>query len=108
MKLTISETEAFIYATGFASLFVLSVYIWKPLITPPEEITKVWQKKWYSLRSQERLMIEDYEMRMRTKSVGTLVLLAMIFLLARSSLSERQDVSIFRWFGLTIDLQTIR
>ena len=49
MKLNISEAEAFIYSTIFASLFVLSVYIWKPIATPPAYITQIWMKKWYHL-----------------------------------------------------------
>ena len=108
MKLNISETEAFIYSLAFASLFVLSVYIWKPLVTPPAEIIQIWLKKWYHLRPSERRLIEDYEMRMRTKSVGTLMLMAMAFLIARSHLGERPEVGVIRWFGLQINLQTLK
>ena len=53
-------------------------------------------------------MIEAYEIRMRTKSVGLLVGLASIFLIAKSHLSERQEVGVLRWFGLAVDWQTIR
>ena len=45
MKLNISETEAFIYSLILSSLFVLSVYIWKPIVTPPPEIKQMWLKK---------------------------------------------------------------
>ena len=47
MKLNIIEAEAFIYATIMSSFFVVAVYIWKPLMTPPAEIVKVWRKKWH-------------------------------------------------------------
>ena len=49
MKLDITEAEAFIFSTIFASLFVVSVYIWKPLVTPPAEIKQIWMKKWYKM-----------------------------------------------------------
>ena len=108
MKLNIGEAEAFIYATIFSSLFVISVYIWKPLVTPPAEIKQIWLKRWHNLKFADRNMIEEYEMRMRTKSVGLLVLLACVFLIAKSHLGERKDVSIMRWFGLSLDWQTVR
>ena len=108
MKLNITEAEAFIYAAIFSSLFVIAVYIWKPLVTPPAEIMKIWLKKWHQLRFSERQMIEEYEMRMRTKSVGLLVLFAILFLIGRSHLGERLEVSIMRWFGLVLDWQTVR
>ena len=89
MKLNISETEAFIYSCIFSSLFVLSVYIWKPLVTPPIEIKQIWMKKWYKLTIFEKNMVEEYEIRMRIKSVGTLVLLSLIFILCKAHLAER-------------------
>ena len=45
---------------------------------------------------------------MRTKSVGTLVLLAALFILCKAQLAERPEVSISRWFGLSINLQVLR
>ena len=84
MKLNITEAEAFIYSTIFASLFVLSVYIWKPIATPPAYITQIWMKKWYHLTQNEKKAIEEYEVRMRCTSVGTLVVLSFLFLLGRS------------------------
>ena len=54
MKLSISETEAFVYSCIFSSLFVLSVYIWKPLVTPPDDIKAIWMKKWYKLNRIEK------------------------------------------------------
>lgn len=108
MKLNISETEAFIYSCIFSSLFVLSVYIWKPMVTPPADIKQIWMKKWYRLSHAEKTVIEEYEIRMRMKSVGTLVLLAFTFILCKAHLAENQEVSILRWFGVRINLQVIR
>ena len=108
MKLDITEAEAFIFSTIIASLFVISVYVWKPLVTPPAEIKQIWMKKWYKLTHEEKDTIDLYEVRMRIKSVGTLCLLAFLFLLCRSSLAERREVGILQWFGLTINFQVLR
>ena len=108
MKLDIGETEAFILATVFSSLFVISVYIWKPLVTPPTDIRQIWMKKWYNLTRDEKKTIEQYEIRMRIKSVGTLCLLAFVFIVGRSSLGERRDVGVLKWFGLSVNFQVIR
>ena len=108
MKLKITEAEAFIYSAIVASFFVLSVYIWKPLVTPPAEVKQLWLRKRHNLKPYEVKAIEDYEIGMRIKSVGSLVLLAMSLLVFRSHLSERPDVGILRWFGLTLDLQTLQ
>lgn len=108
MKLNISETEAFITSCVFSSLFVISVYIWKPIVTPPADIKQIWMKKWYRLSNAEKTMIEEYEIRMRMKSVGTLSILAFIFILCRANLAENQEVSMLRWFGLRINFQVIR
>ena len=89
MKLEISEAEAFFYSTIFASCFVFSIYIWKPIVAPPAEIHKLRQKKVHRLNYSERQTIDDYEIRMRMKSVGILVCLAVLFLICRSRLSER-------------------
>lgn len=35
MKLDVTETEAFVYSSVLATVFVLAVYIWKPLYDPP-------------------------------------------------------------------------
>jgi membrane protease YdiL (CAAX protease family) len=45
---------------------------------------------------------------MKMKSVGTLVCLALIFIVFRADLGERREVGILRWFGLSIDLQVIK
>ena len=54
MKLNITEVEAFFYSMLFSSLFVISVYIWKPIVTPPAEIKQIWLKKWHKLNFGER------------------------------------------------------
>lgn len=108
MKLEISQAEAFIFSTIFASLFVVSVYIWKPLVTPPVEIKRIWLKKRHNLTQFEKKTIEMYEVRMRIQSVGTLCLLAFLFLIMRSSLGERREVGVLQWFGLSINMQVLR
>lgn len=40
--------------------------------------------------------------------MGTLTLLSLIFIVFRSSLGERNEIGIFTWFGLTLNLQSIK
>ena len=61
MKLEITEYGAVAFSTVFASFFVISVYIWKPVTKPPLELLKLWQKRKDFLRPAERELIEDYE-----------------------------------------------
>ena len=53
MKLDITEIGAFALSTLFASLFVISVYIWKPITKKPPELLRIWQKPKYKLTLQE-------------------------------------------------------
>ena len=80
MKLDISEFGAFAFSTLFASFFVISVYIWKPITRPPLELLKLWQKRKNHLKKDERTLIDEYEIKMRIRSVGTLCGIAFIFL----------------------------
>ena len=53
MKLDITELGAFALSTLFASLFVISVYIWKPITKRPPELLKIWRKPKYLLSPSE-------------------------------------------------------
>lgn len=108
MKLNVGETEAVVYATAFASFFVIAVYIWKPLVSTPPEIHKIMLKKYEHVRQNDEAVIQEYETRMRTMSVGTLVVLSTLFLIARADLDQREEVGILQWFGMQPTFQAIR
>ena len=56
------------------------------------------------LNRAEKSTMEEYEVRMRIKSVGLLTLTAMASILIRSHLAERREVGMFQWFGLSVNL----
>ena len=56
------------------------------------------------LNRAEKQTMEEYEVRMRIKSVGLLTLTAMASILIRSHLAERREVGMFQWFGLSVNL----
>lgn len=45
MKLVVSQNQAFVIATLYASFFVLAVYVWKPFVKTPYNIKQIMKKK---------------------------------------------------------------
>jgi hypothetical protein len=114
MKLDVSPQGALFYCSVLATFFVLAVYIWKPIYDPPSFGKLEPRKQTLNRdRTEGRLKREntqkqqEFEIKMRCQSVGTLCFLAMLYFILVADHSRRPDVSIAAWFGLKIDLQVI-
>jgi len=108
MKLNITEVEAYTYSTILASFFVLAVYIWKPIFNPPYDIKKLRKDGQLVMTREQRRQVELFEIKMRSMSVGTLCLGALIFFILIADHSKRVECSMISWFGLKIDADAIR
>jgi membrane protease YdiL (CAAX protease family) len=52
--------------------------------------------------------VEEFEIKMRCQSVGTLCFMALMWIIMTADHNQRQNVSITKWFGLKIDLEVIK
>lgn len=95
-------------STLYASFFVVAVYIWKPFVRTPYNIKQLQKKKQHQLKSSEWEQLEDYLSMQRTKSVGTLCLIAFVSLVWLADRSARPEVGFVRWFGLTLDVAALK
>ena len=103
MKLDISTTEAIILSTSFAALFVVSLYIWT-FFEKEKEIGHLCifrrpKNKPYSENSPE-------EIKKRITSVAFFSFFTVLFIYMRANHDMRSEVSLFQWFGMTINEKT--
>lgn len=81
---------------------MLAVYIWRPIYKPPYET-----KEDAKLSKQQTKLVEEFEIKMRTQSVGTLCFATFLGITLMSDQAQRPDVTVLQWFGLKIDSNVI-
>jgi hypothetical protein len=62
-------------------------------------MTKI-KKNGESMTPQMLIKVEEFEIKMRCQSVGTLCFMALMWIIMNADHNQRQNVSITRWFGL--------
>ncbi|CDW91388.1 caax prenyl protease 2-like [Stylonychia lemnae] len=92
MKLEVQPLEAVVLGFGFSSIFVLSLYFWKIFEG------KKPQGYFYDENSQTEIL-------KRVSSVVVFSFTCISFLNIKADHRQRDDVDLFRWFGLHFDGQ---
>ena len=76
MKLEISPEVAMISSFVLACFFVLAVYVWKPIYNPPYDF-----KDEVKLSKHHSKLVNEFEIKMRSMSVGSLCLAIFLFII---------------------------